>query len=186
MSSIVTPSNVKNRASVREWLRVGAQRGGFEKRTENTLILKSTGARLRGRTLQGGVLGTFWKLLLKTASENPCQNPFLTVKPILRTLLRTLLQNPSSEPFPEPSQNPSQNAVLPYDPSCTQIKGIQAFLRHYWGIFHGSSAMKMHEECLKNLIFKSVKSGSIQVENGILKSLLLCPRPLPSFTSGSN
>ena len=61
------------------------------------------GARLRGRTLQGGILGTFWKL------------------PFLRTLLRTLFyckshsrppsqnpsENPSPEPFPEPSQNPS-------------------------------------------------------------------------------
>ena len=31
------------------------------------------GARLRGRTLQGGVLGTFWKPLLRTPSENPFQ-----------------------------------------------------------------------------------------------------------------
>ena len=75
-------------------------------------------ARLRGRTLQGGVLGTFWKPppLLRTPSENPSQNPFSTVKPIEDPLLRTLLRTPSPESFPEPSQNPSQNAVLPYAP----------------------------------------------------------------------
>ena len=54
------------------------------------------GARLRGHTPQGGVLGTFWKTPLS--------------EPLLRTLLRTLFyckthirppsQNPSKNPFP--------------------------------------------------------------------------------------
>ena len=64
-----------------------------------------TGRTLRGRTLQGDALGTFWK--------PPSR------KPLLRTLLRTLFTvkpiarppfgNPSENPSPELSREPSQN-----------------------------------------------------------------------------
>ena len=67
------------------------------------LVNEFEGARVRGRTLRGGVVGTF--------SE-----------PLLRTLLRTLFyckthskppsKNPSPETSPEPSQNPSKRAFL--------------------------------------------------------------------------
>ena len=50
-------------------------------------------ARLRGRTPQGGVLGTFWKTAFsETPSKNPSPKPFSTVKPIAGPLLRTLLR----------------------------------------------------------------------------------------------
>ena len=64
-------------------------------------------ARVRGRTLRGGVLGTFWKAPSQNPFWEPFSEPFLSVKPIagplLRTLLRTLPQNPSQNS----SQNPS-------------------------------------------------------------------------------
>ena len=65
-----------------------------------------------GRTPKGayssrGVLGTFWKLLLRTPSENPSQNPFFTVKATASKNLRTLLRTLPPELVPEPSQNPS-------------------------------------------------------------------------------
>ena len=56
------------------------------------------GARLRGRTLQGGVLGTFWKPPSQNPLREPFSEPFFTVKPmadpLLRTFLRTLPQKP--------------------------------------------------------------------------------------------
>ena len=74
------------------------------------------GVSSRGRTLQAGVLGTFWKLPSQSPFWEPFSEPFFTVKAIAGPLLRTLLRTPSPEPCPEPSQNPSQNAVLPYAP----------------------------------------------------------------------
>ena len=75
---------------------------------------------LRGRTLQGGVLGTFWK----PPSQNTFCEPFS--EPSCFSLSKTIVEkrapsqnpseNPSPEPFPEPSQNPSLNAVLLYNP----------------------------------------------------------------------
>ena len=62
------------------------------------------------RTLQGGVLGTFWK------------HPFS--EPLLKTLLRTLsyckthsrppFQNPSENPFPEPFPEPFPRTLLTF------------------------------------------------------------------------
>ena len=62
--------------------------------------------RLRGGTLRGGVLGTFWQ----APSQEPlprtlfCCKTLKNASPLLRTRLRTLPQNPAqnfSEPFLE-------------------------------------------------------------------------------------
>ena len=52
-------------------------------------------ARLRRRTLRGGILGTFWKPPSKNAFWEHFSEPFSTAKPIRRTL----------------PQNPSQNLL---------------------------------------------------------------------------
>ena len=49
------------------------------------------GARLRGRTLRGGVLGTFWKPPSKNPFWEPSSEPRLPAKPIASPLLKTLL-----------------------------------------------------------------------------------------------
>ena len=59
------------------------------------IFLKSLVARLRGRTLQGGVLGALWKPPLRTPSQNPSLHCKIHSKP------------PSKNPSENPSENPS-------------------------------------------------------------------------------
>ena len=79
------------------WATKRAQKGAKErKRAYPRKNCKQPG--LRGHTLQGVVLGTFWKPPSQNPFWEPFSEPFFTVNPmadpLLRTLLRTLPQNP--------------------------------------------------------------------------------------------
>ena len=68
------------------------------------------GARLRGRTLQGGVLskGRSRHLLETPFSEPLLRTPSQNCKTHSRPPSRNPSENPSPESFPKPSQNPSR------------------------------------------------------------------------------
>ena len=63
-------------------------------KSQNLEHVVSRENRARGRTLQGGVLGTFW--------EPPSQNPFPRTLFYCKTHSRPPSQNPSENPSPEP------------------------------------------------------------------------------------
>ena len=65
------------------------------------------GPRLRGRTLWGGVPGTFWKPPSQNSFSEPLPRSLFYCKNHRKTTSRNPSENPSPEPFPEPSQNPS-------------------------------------------------------------------------------
>ena len=104
----------------------------------------SEGARLRGRTLRGGVLGTFWK----PPSQNPYWEPFSEPFFYRKTHIRPPSQNPSENPFSRTLPRTFSEPFLERCVAAQPVRRAPKLIAYSWSSFAYSGKVHLRSSSM--------------------------------------